>query len=143
MSFCFSLSTTVDLLEGRCEELQRCVDEARSQERIRKRREKRRTSQKEDAASRKASGQDTVCQVSSFDAILLIFCTKHLNKGTFHNYKGVGNEWKSYKLFGWRLKLLYSVRIIQIQFWNRCNLFFCCCQYPDSGKANKNVKPGL
>jgi len=57
-----SLSTTVDLLEGRCEELQRCVDEARSQERIRKRREKRRTSQKEDAASRKASGQDTVCQ---------------------------------------------------------------------------------
>jgi len=57
-----SLCSTVDLLEVRCEELQRCVDEARSQERIRKRREKRRTSQKEEASSRKASGQDPVCQ---------------------------------------------------------------------------------
>jgi len=57
-----SLCSTVDLLEVRCEELQRCVDEARSQERIRKRREKRRASQKEDASSRKSSGQDVVCQ---------------------------------------------------------------------------------
>jgi len=57
-----SLCSTVDLLEVRCEELQRSVDEARSQERIRKRREKRRTSHKEEASSRKASGQDTVCQ---------------------------------------------------------------------------------
>eukprot|EP00092_Neocalanus_flemingeri_P069709 GFUD01085471.1.p1 GENE.GFUD01085471.1~~GFUD01085471.1.p1 ORF type:complete len:432 (-),score=82.52 GFUD01085471.1:1364-2659(-) len=57
-----SLCSTVDLLEVRCEELQRCVDEARSQERIRKRREKRRSSHKEEASSRKASGQDPGCQ---------------------------------------------------------------------------------
>jgi len=51
-----SLCSNVDILEARCEELQRGLDDARCQERQRKRRDRRRGSNKEENSSRKGSG---------------------------------------------------------------------------------------
>ena len=59
MTVPISLSVAKDQLEGRCEELQRAVEEARGQEKTRRRTERRKSLPKEQGkGERKASTQE-------------------------------------------------------------------------------------